>query len=73
MSLERISQKARRAIRNKTGTTYSPEQIRELAGAGFLHLMSLLEADELCREAGVEPAVYRSSQQTRGGHEPQIW
>jgi hypothetical protein len=55
MSIKGISDKARRAIRNGTGATYTPAQIHELAGAGFLHLMCLLEADELCREAGVEP------------------
>lgn len=58
MSIASISSRIRRAQRNSTGATLSLEDLKELAAAGLLHRLALLEADEQCRDAGVEPPAW---------------
>jgi hypothetical protein len=55
MSIEAIMQKLRRAQRNGTGATLTFDQVKDLAEAGFLHRLAIMEADEICRDLGIEP------------------
>lgn len=58
MSIASISSRIRRANRNSTGFTLSLDDLRSLAAAGILHRLALLECDELCREAGLDPLAW---------------
>lgn len=53
-----ISSRLRRAQRNSTGAALSLDDLNALAGEGILHRLALLEADELCRKAGLAPPVW---------------
>lgn len=48
MSAHAIANKFRRALRNKTGASFTLYQLREMAGWGVLVELSRIEANELC-------------------------
>lgn len=48
MSAHAIANKFRRALRNKTGASFTLDQLREMAGWGVLVELSRIEANELC-------------------------
>lgn len=55
MTAHSIAQKFRRALRNKTGCSFSYDQLVELAAMSVLDLLSKAENAELCVNAGVAP------------------
>lgn len=55
MSMQNILSRFQSAVRNQRGATVSYEDLQEMASHGFLHWVAQLEADELCRQIGVEP------------------
>lgn len=48
MTYQAIAAKFRRALRNETGASFTLDQLRELAEAGFLNHLAQLESEELC-------------------------
>lgn len=48
MTAQAIVKKYRRAIRNRTGATFTHEQLMELARYGVLETLLKLEVEELC-------------------------
>lgn len=48
MTLQSIASKYRRALRNRTGATFTLDQLQELADHGVLALIVKMEAEELC-------------------------
>lgn len=48
MTYQSIANKFRRALRNRTGATFSLDQLRQLAEAGVLKHLAELESEELC-------------------------
>jgi hypothetical protein len=58
MTYGSIAGRMRRAQRNQTGATFSFDDLKLLAQAGFLHRLALREIDELCETVGVEPPTW---------------
>lgn len=58
----------RDALRRGESATLSNDQLRKLARLGFLHWLAMQEANELCRELGIDapPAetVFRTAPRT---------
>jgi len=53
--LQAITDKVRRALRNRAGASFSFEQLKIMTQYGILHELARLEADEFCRAVAVEP------------------
>lgn len=48
MTYQSIATKFRRALRNKTGATFTLDQLKQLAEVGVLNHLAQLESEELC-------------------------
>ena len=48
MTAHAIATKYRRALRNRTGATFTLEQLQELASYGVLEFIARIETQELC-------------------------
>lgn len=48
MTYQSIASKFRRALRNKTGATFTLDQLKQLAEVGVLNHLAQLESEELC-------------------------
>ena len=65
MTVQTIAKKFRRALRNGTGATFTPEQLKELAEIGLLKTLAILEAEELC-PAKIHPTSSETTGSTNG-------